>query len=172
MSLFCSPNGMRACRSSSLIAPMARRRDTPTLTSWSKKTRRSASLPRLGMGLTDACPVPLRYQYTTQPVGGHLARGAWAGCVLSWITLRRAKPKRRPYAHRISGDAPSSLHPIKRREHGERRNGEEQCSICTYQRGNRTEQEPRIGSVLFPRGCPMGWLGTHPRSRHFTSSLQ
>src|ERR1700722_9973148 len=39
---------------------------------------------------------------------------------------------------------------IKRREHGEHRNGEEQCTICTHQRGNRTEQEPKIGSCSVP----------------------
>src|ERR1700722_11607251 len=49
MSLVCSPNSMWAHWSSSLIRPVALRRDTPTLTSWSKKTRVSASVPRLGM---------------------------------------------------------------------------------------------------------------------------
>lgn len=51
MTLVCSPNGMWAHWSSSLIRPVALRRDTPTLTSWSKKTRVSASLPRFGMSL-------------------------------------------------------------------------------------------------------------------------
>jgi hypothetical protein len=41
--------GDDACRSSSLTAPVAFRRDAVRLRSSSKKTRRSALLPRLGM---------------------------------------------------------------------------------------------------------------------------
>ena len=40
---------MMPCRSSSLIAPEALKRDTPTLTSSSKKRRLSASIARFGM---------------------------------------------------------------------------------------------------------------------------
>ena len=43
--------GDEPCRSSSLIAPVALRRDAARLTSSSKKMRLSASLPRFGMNL-------------------------------------------------------------------------------------------------------------------------
>ena len=52
----CSPNGMRTCRSSSLITPVALRRDAARLTSSSKKMRLSASLPRFGMNSRLASP--------------------------------------------------------------------------------------------------------------------
>ena len=51
MSLVCWPKGMRAHWFSSLITPVALRRDAATLTSSSKKMRLSASLPRFGMNL-------------------------------------------------------------------------------------------------------------------------
>ena len=48
---FIAPNGMWAHWSSSLIAPVARRRDTLRLTSSSKKMRLPASIARFGMNL-------------------------------------------------------------------------------------------------------------------------
>jgi hypothetical protein len=80
MSLFWSPNGMRACRSSSLIAPEARRRDATTLTSSSKKMRLSASLPRFGMNLRLRLrPPPVWYHDTTHECQSIEATQRWGG---------------------------------------------------------------------------------------------
>ena len=49
--LLLPPKATMPCRSSSLIAPVALRRDAERLTSSSKKMRLSASLARFGMGL-------------------------------------------------------------------------------------------------------------------------
>ena len=46
-----SPKAMTPCLSSSLIAPVALRRDASRLTSSSKKKRPAASIPRFGMNL-------------------------------------------------------------------------------------------------------------------------
>jgi hypothetical protein len=76
MTLDCSPNGMWAHWSSSLIRPVALRRDTPTLTSRSKKTRVSASLPRFGMSLR--LRFALWYHGTTVNRVGHVrAQQSW-----------------------------------------------------------------------------------------------
>ena len=57
--------------SSSLIAPVALRRDTLTPTSSSKKMRLSASLPRFGMNLSYAspaiCAVSLYHRQSQRP---------------------------------------------------------------------------------------------------------
>src|ERR1700733_10227864 len=56
---------MMPCWSSSLIAPVALRRDAAMLTNSSKKRRLSASLPRFGMKAT-LRPSLVRYYHTTR----------------------------------------------------------------------------------------------------------
>jgi hypothetical protein len=82
---------MMPCRSSSLIAPVALRRDAERLTSSSKKMRLSASLPRFGMNLSYAspatCAVSLYHKQSRRPRAPVAKLGSKPNRLLPWRPL-------------------------------------------------------------------------------------